>query len=61
MVTHPENALGEPGDPKSWVWQLWEKDRAWKPVTALQASNPKKADQGWDMGLSEDKAEVDLA
>lgn len=30
-------------------------------MTALEASNPKKADPGWDMDLSEDKAEVDLA
>lgn len=38
-----------------------EEDRAWKPVTALKASSPKKACQGWDMDLSEDKAEVDMA
>lgn len=39
-----------------------EKDRAWKPVTALEASGPQKASQeGLDKDLSEDKAEVDMA
>lgn len=38
-----------------------EEDRAWKPVTALKAGSPKKACQGWDMDLSEDKAELDMA
>lgn len=37
-----------------------EEDRAWKPVTALEASSPTKARQDWDMDLSEDKAEVDM-
>lgn len=40
---------------------LREEDRAWKPVTILEASNLKKAGQDWDMGLSEGKAEVDMA
>lgn len=37
-----------------------EEDRAWKPMTALEASSPTKARQDWDMDLSEDKAEVDM-
>lgn len=30
-------------------------------MTALEASNSKKAGQGWDMDQSKDKAEVDMA